>query len=889
MSRRRTRRAVAAAAALVVIATTIGIVASGALASSPPNVTTAAYDNLRSGWDPNEPNLAPSNVEAASFGQIFARKLKGSIYAQPLVVNGTVIVTTEKNWAYGINATTGKVQWKRHFGMPALAATIGCGDLAPNLGSTSTGVVDPSTNTLYLTTRIQKGNAKKASATDNHTWMQAISVTTGKEAAGFPVELQGTPDNTPGVPFTDSSELQRPALLFLGGVVYAGFSGDCDDPPYRGVVIGVSTTAHDITAMWSDEAGAGTDQDSQSGIWQSGGGLVSDGPKQILLTTGNGIAPPASAGGAHTPSTLSESVVRLTVGSNGTLTPTDYFAPSDAPSLDQGDQDLGSGGPIALQSQYFGNSTDPDLLVQVGKDGRIFLLNRDNLGGREQGPGGSDDTIETLGPYNGVWGHPAAYGGEGGWVYVTESTGGGYLRALSYGVNTSGVPQLTSAGTSAGAFGYSSGSPEVTSNGTTTGSAVVWVVYDDGTSGIDGDLRAYGAVPPSTGPNAGILPLLWSAPIGTASKFSVSTAYNGTVYVGNRSGTLYAFGSKSNAPLEAAPVDFGRVAVGSSKTQDITVTANRAMTITGVSPATGVADVAGVSGASVSNKGAGYQGSTGASGTEALGQQNQEFSVHLPSRRRALVAGQSIMIPVTFTPRSAGTVVADVSVKTTAGTRTLALTGYGTAPGLLLSAPPVSFGTLDTGAGGKTLTFTISNSWNKPETITGLRLPSAPFTVKGLPRAGTVLTPQQSVTASVAYDPQTAGTNNDVVTITSDEGSVSVPLTGAAVSGTAVLTLQPGSIDFGSVPVGRSVTLTFRIDNSGNIPLTISRAATPAGAFSTATPLPEGITLDPGTGVTQAVTFRPSGTGSFTGQYKFNAENGQGSMVVTFTGTGTLS
>ncbi len=152
-----------------------------------------------------------------------------------------------------------------------------------------------------------------------------------------------------------------------------------------------------------------------------------------------------------------------------------------------------------------------------------------------------------------------------------------------------------------------------------------------------------------------------------------------------------------------------------------------------------------------------------------------------------------------------------------------------------------------------------------------------------------MLTPQQSVTASVAYDPQTAGTNNDVVTITSDEGSVSVPLTGAAVSGTAVLTLQPGSIDFGSVPVGRSVTLTFRIDNSGNIPLTISRAATPAGAFSTATPLPEGITLDPGTGVTQAVTFRPSGTGSFTGQYKFNAENGQGSMVVTFTGTGTLS
>src|ERR1700679_3493859 len=110
MGRLRTRRAVAAAAALVVIGTTVGIVASGALASSPPNVTTAAYDNLRSGWDQNEPNLAPSDVESSSFGQIFSTQLKGAVYAQPLVVNGTVLVTTEKAWAYGINATTGKIE-----------------------------------------------------------------------------------------------------------------------------------------------------------------------------------------------------------------------------------------------------------------------------------------------------------------------------------------------------------------------------------------------------------------------------------------------------------------------------------------------------------------------------------------------------------------------------------------------------------------------------------------------------------------------------------------------------------------------------------------------------------------------------------------------------------
>src|ERR1039458_10027074 len=121
--------------------------------------------------------------------------------------------------------------------------------------------------------------------------MQAISATTGIEAAGFPVEIEGNSDKTPGVAF-------------------AAFSSDCDSTPYRGIVIGVSTSTHQISAMWSDEAGTGTDQDSQSGIWQSGGGLVSDGPNQILLTTGNGIAPPASKG-TSTPPTLSESVVRL--------------------------------------------------------------------------------------------------------------------------------------------------------------------------------------------------------------------------------------------------------------------------------------------------------------------------------------------------------------------------------------------------------------------------------------------------------------------------------------------------------------------------------------------------------------------------------------------------
>jgi hypothetical protein len=190
--------------------------------------------------------------------------------------------------------------------------------------------------------------------------------------------------------------------------------------------------------------------------------------------------------------------------------------------------------------------------------------------------------------------------------------------------------------------------------------------------------------------------------------------------------------------------------------------------------------------------------------------------------------------------------------------------------------------------GGKTLTFTVSNSGNGPETITGVRLPSSPFTVQGAPPVGTVLHPQQAVTLSVTYDPRTAGANTDDVTISSTEGSVTEPVTGSAVTGTAVLTLSPTTLAFGPVAVGKAVTLTFHINNTGNIPLTISRAATPSGTFSASKPLPEGITLDPGASVTQAVTFAPTSPGAFVGQYKFDAQNGQGAMVVTLTGVGTL-
>ena len=262
-------------------------------------------------------------------------------------------MTTEEANAYGVNATTGAIVWSRNFGQPFKAKTIGCSDLTPYIGSTSTPVEDPSTGTVYLTTRLETGSGGLANA---QWFLQAVNAATGAEVSGYPVPITGTPSNTPGVPFNASYSQQRPGLLLLGGTVYAAFASDCDLTPYRGIVVGVSTSTHTITTMWSDESGIGTDQNSQAGIWQSGAGLVSLGPGNIVLTTGNGVSPQPAASGKP-PATLSESVIGLTVGSDGTLTPTQFFAPSNAANLDATDDDFGSGGPVALP---------PDLLRHAG-------------------------------------------------------------------------------------------------------------------------------------------------------------------------------------------------------------------------------------------------------------------------------------------------------------------------------------------------------------------------------------------------------------------------------------------------------------------------------------------------------------------------------------------
>jgi outer membrane protein assembly factor BamB len=856
------------------------IAAPAALAAS-GNVTTAAYNNLRDGWDPNEPSLGPSAVRSAGFQKLFSTKLKGSIYSQPLVYEGTVVATTETARAYGVDAATGAIRWQRSFGTPFKSSAVGCTDLKPNLGSTSTPVIDPSTGTLYVTTRLETGR-KGGHLANAHWFLQALSATTGEERPGFPVEIQGTPYNTPGIPFNEAFQEQRPGLLLLEGVVYVAFASDCDISPYRGIVAGYKASDGELTTMWSDESGPAADESSMAGIWQSGGGLVSDIPGRIILVTGNGVSPTPAASD-DPPETLSESVLGLTVGAGGRIAPTDFFAPEEAPTLDENDEDFGSGGPIALPSEYFGTAGIPHLVVAVGKSGIVYLLNADDLGGYRQGPGETNAVLQQLGPFDGVWGHPAAYGGQGGWVYILESGGGGNLAAYGSTTGPHGEPQLVQEGQSAESFGYTSGSPIVTSEGTTAGSAVVWVEYA-GENGKHAQLRAYGAIP-----EGGTLPLLWSGSIGTASKFAVPTASEGRVFVGTRTGRLEAFGTSSQGPLQAAPVEFGTVAVGHTRTVRLSLAAARTLHLTAPIAATGVEPLSAAAALSHFVVPPGLTaGPTKIPASESpLGA--GVVSVRQPPRGSRLADGQTLGVSVSFRPAHPGPIVGLLEVHTSAGIRTVPVSGYGSAPGLIRSAPPLDFGVLATHTHGKYLAFTIGNSWTRPERITAVHLPGGPYEVTGAPAVGTVLAPRRTLTISVHFDPASPGAYVRRVRIESNHGGVTVGLAGRAVAGHPRMALSPRRLDFGSVAVGSSRTLRFTIQDAGNVPVTITRAIPPGEPFSAVKTVPEGLTIEAREALHEEVTFAPTATGAVSGRYVVAGDDGRGHQVVELVGRGVVA
>jgi predicted lipoprotein with Yx(FWY)xxD motif len=809
---------------------------------------TISSDQQRDGWDPNEPDLSPAVVAGGTFGKLFSTAVSGQIYAQPLVAGGSVIVATENDWVYSLNAETGAVNWSRSLGKPWPSTVAACEDLTPNIGITSTPVYDASTGTVYLAAVLNNTANAYAPSVD----LFAIDAVSGR--VDWKVPVHGAPVNDPTRPFDPLTERQRASLLLLNGAVYMGFASYCDYQPFVGYVAGVNTTTRALT-MWTDESGS---TDSEGGIWQSGGGLMSDGAGRIFAATGNGVSP-APGPGTAPPGELGDAVVRLAIQPGGSLVARDFFSPANAPELAANDLDFGSGGPVALP---FGTSAHPHLLMEAGKDGRIFLLDRDSLGGRA---GKTDHPVyATPIAYSSQGGHPAAFAGAGGADYLYYHGGVDVMRAFKFNTVTAA---LTSAGHTADQFRGGSGSPVVTSNGTVPASAVVWEVNTGGEGSTHGTLEAFDAIPAASGQ----LKMIWSAQIGTANKFSVPATDSGRLYVGTQDGHVIGFGAPDKAPLSGTPVAFSQLAAGSSSCGTATVKATAAVTVTGVS-----------------------ESSASAPNPFTVNQPNGcVAAVTFP---QTLTPGQTLTVPVTFAPTAPGGATGELAFATSThdfSTVDISVSGTGTQTGFFASPASLQFGTVPTGSSGSRKTV-ITNGGTAAETVTSTTPPTGPFSVSGLPANGTSIKPGGSVTVTVTFKPTAATGVTGSLSVTGSLGGTvaSVSLAGTGAPGQGTLSASPASASFGPVPLGQQSAETVTISNTGNLPMTIRGFSAPTVPFGTPVPVPTGITLGAGDTAVLPVTFTPQSLGSVSAAYTLTASDGHNpvrKLAIPVTGTGTAA
>ena len=668
--------------------------------------------------------------------------------------------------------------------------------------------------------------------------------------------------------------------------MYAAFASHCDNKPYAGYVAGVNVTTRPIaTTLWTDEAGVSEDQ---AGIWQSGGGLMSDGSGRIFFTSGNGVSP-AAGPGSKPPGQLAESVVRLAQNTtDGSLSAQDFFSPANAPQLDPADKDFGAGGPVDLP---FGTTTYPDVIVQAGKDGRLFLLNANNLGGREQGAGKGDADLAVSGPYGGQWGHPAAFADTTTLTPGNANSANDYfvfvgkddnMREFKVGDSSSDTPTLTDVADSSFPLQYTSGSPVITSNGTDPTSGVIWAVAASGSSGTNSTLGAWDLLPQPKASGGVKLREIWSAQIGTAAKFCTVATDNGMVYVGTRDGKLLGFGIKSGAAMQRSnDVNFPDTALGSASHGSVSVRAASQMTIASATVN------------SISTPGPYSLGQV----TETQAGSSTRVPVTFPV---TLHKGDALHARVSFTPTVQGGVPGQVTFATRsgAGSAEVPLIGDGTETGLYTNQPSLAFlistndgqqiSNVPVGVSQPQVT-NIVNGGDKAVTVTSVTAPSAPFSATGLPRVGQVIKPGESLSVQASYTPQHVVTSNGSFTITVNTGtSVTVTLTGTGLRPVTRFTAAPSTVNFGSVPVGQTATMYVHVVNAGNQPSLMQRTALPGGPFGEPLRITSGLPLSGSYDLELPVTFQPTKAGAFTGTYTLHwtDRSGAHTLDVPISGTG---
>ena len=358
--------------------------------TTPVDVTTYHYDNARDGLDAAETILTPTNVNSTQFGKIGFDTVDGVVDASPLYVanlsvNGVfhnvMYIATEHDSVYAFDADTGAQLWKTSVLRDGETTSdqYTCGFIAPEVGITSTPVVDRKqgvNGTLFAV-----GASKDANGNYHHL-LHALDLTTGEEVSGSPSEISasypGSGDNTQNgnVIFDPGQYAERAALLLLNGSIYITWTSNCDLRPYTGWVMAYSETTLKQTNVLNLTPNGGG-----GAIWMSGDGPAADAEGNVYLLDANGTFDLGfDADGFPTMGDFGNGMIKLSLNSTGTLTVADYFQPYNTDAETTADQDLGSGGEILLPDMADAGGKTRQLIVGAGKDGHIYLGDRNNLG-----------------------------------------------------------------------------------------------------------------------------------------------------------------------------------------------------------------------------------------------------------------------------------------------------------------------------------------------------------------------------------------------------------------------------------------------------------------------------------------------------------------------------
>ena len=520
------------------LALTIAAASPTPQVAASPDVTTYHYDNTRQGLNAQETMLTPANVNPSSFGLTEMYPVDGKVDAQPLYVNGlslqtgtethtvnVLYVATEHDSVYALNAATGAQEWKTSV-LEAGETTSdarNCNQIVPEIGITATPVIDrkygPNGGIFVV------GMSKDASG-GYHQRLHALDLTTGAELPGSPVDVAatyaGTGENSSSgkVTFDPAQYVERASLTLLNGAVYTAWSSHCDIAPYTGWVMGYSESALKQATVLNL-----TPNGSDGSIWMSGYGPAADSSNNIYLLDANGTLDTGfTTAGFPNKNDFGNALLKLSTTSG--LAVSDFFEAYNTVEESSEDKDLGAGGAMLLPDLTNNAGTVMHLLVGAGKDGDIYVGNRDSLGKFNSAAANNSNVYQDIPGAlpNGAWSGPAYFNNT---VYY-----GGVGNNLQAYTISNALLSTAPASQSMTSYAYPGTTPSVSANGTQNG--IVWAV--ETATNNNAVLHAYDAT--------NLAHELYNSNqaannrdgFGIGNKFITPMVVNGNVYVGTTNG-----------------------------------------------------------------------------------------------------------------------------------------------------------------------------------------------------------------------------------------------------------------------------------------------------------------------------------------------------------------